>query len=131
MPLRKALLSTTTQSDNAASFVNVTAERLHIRKLVATAKASAADTLGEMNFASLDEVPVQQQSINDSRSHILNISYAVTGGTGAVIGQGTQQTLSFNRDDLVLDPDEALFWNTAVVVGAAIPRFTCNIWYQT
>ncbi len=130
MPLRKVLLSSSVQSNNASSFVNQTAKRLHIKKIRGVQITAAADTLGEVNQSSLDEVPVTQANVNDSRSHIASTQYYVGGGTGAVSGASQPVTLSFNRNDLFLDPDEALFVNNAAIIGSATPTAQWNIWYE-
>lgn len=131
MPLRKALLFATAVTDNAASFVNVTSKRLHIRKLVGNIIGSINDSLGETNTMSIDEVPVDQSKTNDSRSHIMVVGSSVTGGTGAISFNSRKQTLSFNRNDLVLDPDEAIFMNNDARVGsAASVLHSLNVWYE-
>lgn len=130
MPLRKALLSATVLQDNSASFTNLTNDRLHIRKVVMKALSGVATQIGDAASASLDEVPVDQSIVNDSRSHIASVLAVNTGGTGALISDGDGQTLSFNRGDLVLDPDEALFLNLNDIVGAPPVRFNANFWYE-
>ncbi len=130
MPLRKVLLSTTTVSNNAVSFVNQTARRLKIRKSIMGISSSEADSLGEANNASLDEVPVNQHRSNDSRSHIDYVKGNVGGGTGAIVMAPGRAVLSFGPNDLVLDPDEALFLNTQADIGSAIPRSTVNLFYE-
>jgi len=130
MALRKVLLNSGSEADNAASFVNQTARRLHIRKIVLRIEDSGASSIGEASGLSLDEVPVRQSNINDSRSHIGGQIFTVEGGTGAVAGKGTQLVLSFNRNDLVLDSDEALFMNTFTVVGPPVVSYSTNIWYE-
>lgn len=131
MPLRKVLLTTGSESDNAASFVNQTAKRLHIRKIILAIQATAASTIGEIGGASLDEVPVRQDTTNDSRSHIGSVMYEVGGGTGAAAATAQGQlVLSFNRGDLVLDPDEALFLNTFSIVGPPAVSYKANIYYE-
>ncbi len=130
MLLRKVLLTTTAQTDNAASFVNQTADRLHMRKLVGRMLGSAADTLGETNVSSFDEIPVRQSAVNDSRAHIAQIDYKVIGGTGAVTGESAGIVLTFERGQLFLDPDEAWFVNNNAGVGSAAPRSGWNIWYE-
>ncbi len=131
MPLRKALIAHAgAPAANSGSFVNETSKRLHVRKTVGTIIGNAADTIGEVVVASLDEVPVTQHNIDDSRSHIDHTSYAVIGGTAAVIGTSGRAVLSFNRNDLVLDSDEALFSNSTAAIGAAQPQIAWNLWYE-
>lgn len=129
MPLRKVLLRTSALGDNQASFVNQTARRLHIRKIVGNAYANAAVAVGDLARCSLDEVPVMQAAVNDSRSHIDDMAFGV-GATGDLVGSRQRTVLSFNRDDLFLDPDEAVFLNTLDTVGAPPVNWSYNIWYQ-
>lgn len=131
MALRKAMVSSSALTDNASSFTNETSSRLSVRKVVGRAlPESTALVLGDEWIASLDEIPIAQHSTNDSRSHIAAISASATGGTGAVSATFNNSTLSFNRGDLVLDPDEALFLNISDVVGAADITASFNIWYD-
>ncbi len=128
--LRKALMVTTTLANNAASFVNETNEDLHIRKIEGNIWFSGTSVVGDISQSSLDESPVAQNSIDDSRSHIAQVTAVVNGGTGAINGVPGQKVLSFNRGDLVLEPDEALFVNTVDVAGAAPTGSNWNIFYQ-
>lgn len=130
MALRKVNLATTSLTDNVASFVNQTARRLHMRKLVGRATGSAATAAGDISKSSVDEIPDNQDSVNDSRSHIAVLDLATSGGTGAVAPVPQRLVISFNREDLVLDPDEAFFINNVDVVGAQPSLFTWNFWYQ-
>jgi len=130
MSLRKVLLATGSESNNAASFVNTTADRLHMRKIILAITSSGASTIGESSYLSFDEQPTDQSTTNDSRAHIGRISYNVTGGTGAVIGADSRMILSWNRNDLVLDTDEAFFLNTITVVGPPTVNYTANIFYE-
>lgn len=131
MPLRKALLFSSTQQNNAASFTNLTNSRLHIRKLdLNTRGSSTAGALGDAAFCSIDEVPVAQAGTNDSRSHIMGIGAQVIGGTGAIEANGGSKVLSFNRNDLVLDPDEAIFMNIENISGAMDMGYLLNVWYE-
>jgi len=117
--------------DNAASFVNVTADRLHIRELdLRTSIESTAGVVGDAARCSIDEIPVSQMTVDDSRSHIMGLTSNVQGGTGAVEATAPTQTKFFDRGDLVLDPDEAIFMNLADVSGALDVGFTLNIWYE-
>ncbi len=128
--LRKVNVQSTVQTANAASFVNQTADRLHLRKLVGRMRGGAADTVGELNISSFDEIPVSQQNVNNSRAHIAQMAYQVIGGTGAVIGQSAGIVLTFERNQLFLDPDEAWFVNNTTIVGSATPQSSWNIWYE-
>jgi len=91
---------------------------------------NAATVIGDIATASLDEIPVSQFRANNSRSHICGIQWANAGATGGIAGQSNRLVLSFNRDDLFLDPDEALFLNTEDVVGAPPVNTTVNVFYQ-
>jgi len=129
--LRKANVSSSALANNSASFVNVTARRLHIRKMKLTGRGSStAAVLGDYQVCSMDEVPVTQQAINDSRSHIQSATAAVIGGTGAIAAQIGKDSLTFNRNDLVLDPDEAIFMNITDDNGGLDMQWNCNIWYE-
>ena len=131
MPLRKATIFSSSLADNAGSFTNVTADRLHIRMLDLTAKAeSSAGVIGDAASCSIDEIPITQAAVNDSRSHIMAVVAAVQGGTGGVESTYPSKVLAFNRNDLVLDPDEALFMNNTDNSGALDVGFTLNIWYE-
>jgi len=129
MPLRRVLLRTSSLGNNQVSFVNQTARRLHIRKTVGTAHANSAVAVGDLAEGSLDEVPVTQERTNDSRSHIDNMAFGV-GATGDLVGSRTRAVLSFNRNDLFLDPDEAIFLNTVDTVGSPPVNWLWNIWYE-
>jgi len=128
--LRKVNISVITSQNNAGSFVNQTADRLHARKIVMTGNSRQADTIGEINLCSLDEIPVAQANVNDSRAHIGQVTVVGTGGTASVALDSDKLVLTFERNQLFLDPDEAWFINTLAVVGAATPRFSTNIWYE-
>jgi len=129
--LRKVLISSTTLTDNAASFVNQTADRLHIRKIVGKANPGGASTpIGDQALSSLDEVPVRQAAANDSRAHIASVSMQTVGGTGAIAFVSNETVLTFERGQLFLDPDEAIFENNQDIVGAPAVRFNWNIWYE-
>lgn len=129
LALRKATIVTSALSDNAGSFVNVTAERLHIRLLDLVAlPESTAGVSGDAAIASVDEVPVDQSLVNDSRSHIMAIA-PVVGGAG-IEATAPQKALPFNRNDLVLDPDDAIFLNTTDVSGNLDVTFNLNVWYE-
>jgi len=130
MPLRKALILTSTLANNAGSFVNQTARRLHIRKTIGTIWSNGNTVIGDVSQSSLDEVPVQQ-IVDDSRSHIDHITLATGGGTGGIGPTIAQRAvLNWNREDLVLDPDEALFVNTIDVAGAQPTASAWNLFYQ-
>jgi len=131
MPLRKIVLSSSTLTDNARSFTNLTDKRLHIRKIRGySTGSSTGQVVGDQATSSLDEVPVSQEGVNDSRSHIASTMAEVAGATGAVAATHTVITLAFNRGDLFLDVDEALFMNNQDVVGAMAWNFGWSIWYE-
>ncbi len=96
-----------------------------------TINESTAGVLGDAASASLDEIPVAQDIVNDSRAHICGVQAAVSGGTGALEAASDKIVLSFRRNDLVLDPDEALFVNTNDISGALDVTFSTNLWYDT
>lgn len=125
--MRKVLLRTTASgTNNAVSFVNQTARKLHIRRTVLQAGANAAVTVGDIAIASLDEVPVAQAQVNDSRSHIDLVNFSAD----SIAGPPQRSVLSWQRDDLVLQPDEAIFLNTIDLSGAPPVNWTCQIMYQ-
>lgn len=126
MPLRKAVMAGSALQDNVASFVNVTSKRLHIRKLVQTLVVRGTVVAGDDVRASIDEVPVDQMFNNDSRSHLMGLQVKAD----AAVNGAQRAVLSFNRNDLVLDPDEAIFLNNTDVQGAPTISSTCNIWYE-
>ncbi len=127
--MRKVLLRASTLGDNVASFVNQTARRLHIRKEVLGLSANAATAAGDAAILSMDEVPVNQVQTNDSRSHIDHVSWS-GGATGDTKGSNGRAVLNWNRDDFVLDPDEAIFMNVLDITGAPPLNATANLWYQ-
>lgn len=132
MTLRKVNLSTSALTDNAVSFVNQTARTLHIRKskIVGSGSGTAA-VLGDMQTASLDEVPISQAKVNDSRSHIQSANAQVIGGTGAIAATHENSYEVWGRDDLKLEPDEALFLNITDDVGALDMTWTATLHYET
>lgn len=129
--LRKALIVASSLVDNAGSFTNQTARRLHIRKIVLSILPSQAVVLGDMMTASLDEIPISQFELDDSRTHIAGAVAQATGGTGAVAFTSNGAVISFNRNDLVLDSDESLFLNLSDIVGAMPVNVSANLWYET
>ncbi len=133
MPLRKANIAVSgTPSANMGSFVNVTARRLHIRKLDLSMIVSATVVALDQMALSVDEVPIVQQGTNDSRSHIMAVRSIVGDSTGAGLSgtPGSSKILSFNRNDLVLDPDEAIFLNGSNIVGDPTFDGNLNVWYE-
>lgn len=130
MALRKINLYTTTLQDNAVSWVNQTAEKLHVNRIYMNLILGPNAVLGDQAEASLDEVPTGQSDVNNSRSHILSVRAAVDGATGATESAQKSAVMYFKRGELVLDPDEALYLNTTDKDGA--PPFACNvnIWYD-
>jgi len=128
MPLRKVMIRSNTLTDNAASFTNVTAKRLHILKMVL--KVLQRGTIfvdGDQANVSIDEIPIAQKASNDSRSHIGSVDFAAN-----TIAVTIAQTLvlTWNRDDFVLDPDESIFMNIEDQTGAPAISGSCNLWYD-
>lgn len=130
--LRKVLLATATLQDNAQSFVNLTAETLHIKKIVIFGQIRGTLVATDEVRISLDEVPAIQLGIDDSRSHIVGgecVNSSVS-TNGAIVPGRFYAVLTFDRGELMLDPDEAFFLNTSDVSGAATFVGRCNIWYE-
>lgn len=130
--LRKVLVSSSALTNNAGSFVNQTARRLHI--IISDLRGlpeSSAGVLGDSAVASLDEVPVIQAKVDDSRAHIQACSAQVIGGTGAVETVFNNSYRRWNQNELVLDPDEALFLNIDDTSGALDVTFGANLFYDT
>jgi len=131
MPLRKVNIFTSALGDNSASFVNVTGDIFDLLRLdLTTVSESTAGTEGDAATCSIDEVPAAQVSVNDSRSHIMHIDGVVQAGTGGVEVNPQSKILAFNRGDLLLRPDEAIFMNTIDVSGALDVGFSLNVWYD-
>lgn len=130
MGLRKVHLYTTTLQDNAVSWVNETDRKLYIKKISLRCSLGAGAVLGDIADASIDEVPVGQQDVNNSRSHIMGVRACIVGGTGAITGPMERATERFAKGELVLEPDEAVFLNTTDVNGAPPFAASCNIWYD-
>lgn len=128
--LRKVLVTATALTDNAGSFVNQTADRLHIRKLVIKATPTGSSAIGDAATISVDEVPIGQHDVNDSRSHIGSATMTVVGGTGATGAQTDQEVLTFERGQLFLDPDEAFFINNTDVQGNPNFRGSAQFFYE-
>lgn len=130
--LRKVLIFTSALTNNAGSFVNQTARRLHIIiSDISGLPESTAGAIGDASIASLDEVPTIQARSNDSRSHIQSASAQVIGGTGAIEAVYNNSSRRWNRNDLVLDPDEALFLNIEDTSGALDVGWAANLFYET
>jgi len=130
--LRKVVLSTSALANNSASFVNSTSDRLHIIKstLKWTPETGAAVAVGDMALASLDEIPQIQAQLDDSRSHIQSAVFTVPGATGGLAGVSENSHMEWNRNDLVLDVDEALFLNTLDIVGTPPVTATAVLFYE-
>jgi len=128
MTLRKALIRSTALQNNAGSFVNVTAKVLHIRKLKLSLRVTGAMVAGDQAGMEIAEVPVLQQATNDSRALIAEVS-TIIANTVAINDKG-QDTITFERNQLKLEPDEALFMNTEDRVGAPNIEAHCNVWYE-
>lgn len=128
MSLRKVNIVSTSLTNNAGSFTNVTDKRLHIRKVILTMTTTGTLVAADDWSASVDEQPTLQFNVTDSRSHILGGRVKVpTGASGKI---NLERTLSFNRGDLVLDTDEALFLNTSDIVGAPGINAAVNLFYE-
>ncbi len=131
MPLRKVNVFSSALTDNAASFTNVTSSTFDLLKLdLATVSESTAGALGDAAECSIDEVTTRQSASNDSRNHIMHITAAVIGGTGAVEASPAQKIMSFRKGDLELRSDDSLFMNNTDVSGALDIGFALNIWYD-
>lgn len=133
MPLRKVNLAVNAApSNNMASFTNVTARRLHIRKTVGTGNLQATVTALDHAILELAEQSTAVSSTNDSRALIDTMRFIVGDSTAYGLGlQPTQRAvLAFNRNDLVLDTDESLFVNGTDVVGTATIRANWNLFYE-
>lgn len=132
MAWRKVLLSSNVLTDNAASFVNQTARRLHILRTVhRLASTGSAAVLGDNVRSSLDEQPIAQASVNDSRAHISGIETTTLGGTGTIDLAPVILVQDWPFNALVMDPDDAVFLNNTDVSGAVPADANCNIWYDT
>jgi len=131
MAWRKVLLSSNTLTDNAASFVNQTARDLHILMTDhSVGPTGSATVIGDNVRSSLDEQPVAQASVNDSRAHISAVQTENSGATGAIDMPWRFKVLAFPRNALVLRPDDAVFLNNTDVSGAPPADTNCNIWYD-
>ena len=130
MVLRKINLTTTALGNNGDSFVNATGDKIHIleTRLKLTLGPNAA--LGDVATASLDEIPVAQDTVADSRSHISGVRASVSGATGATESDQVVETQVFERGDLTLDLDHALFLNTTDIDGAPPIAASCLIFYE-
>lgn len=131
LALRKVLIAVATLQDNAGSFTNLTGDTLHVRKVTLRVGSATTNwTLGDTATASLDEIPSTQDFVNDSRSHILGVELTQNGATGSLDPAERIVHLEFNRNDLILRPDEALFLNTTDISGAPTMRTKCQIYYE-
>ncbi len=128
--LRKVNIGGSALSDNVASFTNSTGVRLHIKKIHGTAIGTTSSAIGDKAVSSLDEVPVSQDTTNDSRAHIGTAVAANVGGTGSLGSTSTPFYMEFDRNDLFLDPDESLFVNNRDIQGAMPFDANWNIWYE-
>lgn len=129
--LRKAIISVTAKQNNAGSFVNVTAKDLHIRKIKLSIKPVSVLVVGDSAGLSVDEVPTIQFETNDSRAHVAFAWFQnpESAGDGPATS-APRDTITFNRDQLVLEPDEALFVNTQDLGGDPTMQASVNIWYE-
>lgn len=127
--LRKVNLFANGLTDNAVSFTNVTDKLLNIRKAILTMVTTGTLVAADSWTCSLDEVPVSQMRITDSRSHIIGGTVKV--GDVGNLGTGKfARTISFNRGDLELDTDEALFLNLTDIAGAPTVDGSVNLFYE-
>jgi len=127
MSLRKVNIVATALTDKAASFTNVTSQKLHIRKIVLSGNTVGTITSADDWIASIDEESTTQFGQNDSRSHVIG-GRVKAGSTGA--DADLSKLISFNRGDLVLDTDEALFLNLTDVAGTPSVSVSVNVWYE-
>lgn len=131
--LRKALIAVTTLQDKAGSFVNLTATKLHIRKLVLSQQIHGTLVAGDRAGASVDEVPEYQADDNDSRSNILELeTYAgnITTSGSLALGLRNKDMMIFDQGELTLDPDDAIFLNTKDILGAPTVNTKLRVWYH-
>lgn len=133
LKLRKVLLFSTALNDNAASFVNTTAKNLHIMRIVHQATVQGVLVAADSMLSSIDEVPVAQAQVNDSRSCISVVqvgsgTFSTNGGLNP--GGVTQLVQNFRRNDLVLEPDEAIFLNNVDGAGTPTVNTRAIIWYD-
>jgi len=87
--------------------------------------------LGDNVRSSLDEQPVAQASVNDSRAHISGIEATTIGGTGVIDLAPVILVQDWPFNALVMDPDDAIFLNNTDVSGAVPVDTNCNVWYDT
>lgn len=125
MALRKVHLTTTALGDNRASFVNTTGDRLHIRKINLIMIIAGTPVVTDQAAGELAESPVFQSNTTDSRS-VLALSRA----SGAPGGGAERDKIALGRNDLIVDPDDALFLNTDDTTGTPTIRCDCTIWYE-
>lgn len=133
MPLRKVLLfASGLPTNNMASFTNVTADRLHIRK--EKLSMMIAETIVALDRATveLSERSTAVLATNDSRDLIDWVHQIVGDGTGAGLAPNNHASsvLTFNRGDLVLDTDDSLFMNGINKIGNPSIEANCNLFYE-
>ncbi len=130
MPLRKVLLyATGTPSNNMASFTNVTARRLSIRKHKLALQLIAARVATDEATLELAEARTVQASLNDSRS-LIDFVNQIIGASDTAGGNHASSVMSWNRGDFVLDTDDGIFMNGTDEAGAPTIRGRCNIFYE-
>lgn len=133
MPLRKVMLFFAgTPNNNNASFTNVTAKRLHIRKTKLTLMITETVVALDRMVLELAERSTAVSATNDSRSVIDWVQQIVGDSTGAGLAPRNyaSSVLSFNRGDLVLDTDEALFMNSINKQGLPTFEGNANLFYE-
>jgi len=133
MALRKVhIFSQAALGNNIASFVNVTSEPLHIRRLVLTFGVRATVVALDGATASVDETAQQQASVDDSRAHLMHSTFLIGDGTGAGLAPTYAQQVReyFGRGDLRIDEDEAIYLNSRDVVGTPSVEAMLDIFYE-
>lgn len=133
MPLRKVNLAfNATPSNNMASFTNVTARRLHIRKSIGTCIMGPTLVALESATIELAERSTTVADVNDSRA-LIDVMRLVAGdatGYGLAVQPQQRAVLAFNRNDWVLDTDESTFVNGNDINGAPPLRGNWNLFYE-
>lgn len=133
LKLRKVMIFSVAFGNNVAAFVNTTGKDLHIMRIVHALTIQGTLVSADSAISSIDEQPVAQAQVNDSRAHISSV--AVGSGTfstnGGLNPSGTPQLVTnYRRGDLVLEPDEALFMNNIDGAGTPTINARANIWYD-
>lgn len=127
--LRKALVAAATLQNNAGSFLNLTNDKLHIRRIQAKLRVRGTIVALDEATLSIDEEPVAGHATNDSRAHLLDVKVKI-GDVGSFGNNQAQDIIFFERGELVLDSDDAIFMNTVDDGGAPTVLATMNIYYE-